>query len=201
MIKNLIFDLGGVLIDWNPKEVFKTIFESESEVQWFLENICTMDWNVQQDAGRSLEEATKTLQSKHPEWYSQIAAYYGRWDEMLIGPISQTVDILSQLKTNNQVNLFALTNWSVETFPVALDRYDFLKWFQGIVVSGEEKCIKPDAKIYKILLDRYHLNAEECLFIDDNKQNVRGALALGIQSIWFESSSKLKTDLKSLDVL
>ena len=120
---------------------------------------------------------------------------------MLIGPISDTVDILDQLKKNNQVNLFALTNWSAETFPVALERYDFLQWFQGIVVSGNEKCIKPNAKIYEVILERFNLNAAECLFIDDNKLNVRGALAQGMQSIWFESSSKLRSDLKSLDLL
>ena len=201
MIKNIIFDLGGVLIDWNPKFMYRKIFDSESEIDWFLTNICTMEWNVQQDAGRTLEEATSVLQSKHPEWSDKIAAYYGRWDEMLNGPIEKTLDLFELIRANNKHNIYGLTNWSAETFPVALDRYDFLHSFDGIVVSGDEKCIKPDAKIYNILLDRYNLIPQECLFIDDNKHNIAGALSLGIQAIWFQSPEQLQIDLKELEIV
>lgn len=201
MIRHIIFDLGGVLIDWDPRYVYRTVFESESEMKWFLDNICTMDWNVQQDAGRSLAEATTILQQKHPEWKSEIAIYYGQWVNMLKGPIHKTVSILEKIREENRFNLFALTNWSAETFPIALQRYNFLNYFQGIVVSGEEKCIKPDPRIYKILLDRYQLEASECLFIDDNKHNVAGALALGIQALHFSSPQALQEQLIELKIL
>ena len=201
MIKNIVFDLGGVMVDWDPKYVFRDVFDTESEVDWFLDNICTMEWNVRQDAGRTLEEATISLQEKHPEWHAQIAAYYGRWEEMLKGPVQGTLDIFSEIKASNNYNTFALTNWSAETFPVAQRKYEFLKWFDGIVVSGIEKCIKPDPKIYKILLERFALSPGECLFIDDNRSNVAGALALGIQAIWFRSPQQLKEDLQDMKII
>ena len=173
MVRNVIFDLGGVLIDWQPSRLYNTIFDTPEEIEWFLSNICTMEWNVLQDAGRSLHDATKVLQEKHPEWHDEIAAYYDRWPEMLVGPISGTVEILSILKQRRSHRLFALTNWSAETFPIALEKYEFLQYFEGIVVSGEEKTKKPESKIYSTLLDRYTLIAEECLFIDDNDEMYR----------------------------
>jgi len=196
LIKNIIFDLGGVLIDWNPKNVFHTIFSTEEEAHLFLSNICTMDWNVQQDAGRSLEDATSFLQNKYPEWHNEIAAYYGRWEEMLTGPIQESVDILKQLVEDPNYKVVALTNWSAETFPIALELYDFLHWFDGIVVSGTEKCIKPDRKIYDIILDRYNLVPEESIFIDDNMHNVEAAQNLGINAHHFTSPAGLKVYLE-----
>jgi len=200
MINNIIFDLGGVLIDWNPRYVYRKIFDSDEKTEWFLANICTMTWNEQQDAGRSIQEATEQLQKEFPQWRDEISFYYGRWKEMLGGPVSDTVDLLSSLKTNNTYNLFALTNWSSETFPIALERFDFLSWFQGIVVSGHEKCIKPDRKIYQILLDRYDLNAKNSVFIDDNKRNVAGALSIGMKAIHFKDTNNLKESLSELGV-
>lgn len=160
-----------------------------------------MEWNVQQDAGRSLENATKVLQLKHPEWHNTIAKYYGEWETMLNGPIHETVKIFKTIKDANKYKIYALTNWSAETFPIAIERYDFLKWFNGIVVSGIEKCIKPDPKIYNIILERYNLIAEECLFIDDNTHNVQGAKSLGIEAIHFESPDQLDKQLKIIGVL
>src|SRR5215212_5971306 len=138
-ITTIIFDLGGVLIDWNPRYVYRTIFDNEEKIDWFFENICTNEWNEHQDSGRSLKEATEELVAKHPEHENEIRAYYDRWEEMLGGPINETVEILRSLKEANKYKLYALTNWSAETFPVALQRYDFLQWFDGIVMSGEEK--------------------------------------------------------------
>ncbi|NNE14066.1 MAG: HAD family phosphatase, partial [Saprospiraceae bacterium] len=129
MIKNIIFDLGGVLIDWDPKNVFRKVFTDSNQVDLFIEYICTMEWNVQQDAGRSLENATKVLQLKHPEWHNTIAKYYGEWETMLNGPIHETVKIFKTIKDANKYKIYALTNWSAETFPIAIERYDFLKWF------------------------------------------------------------------------
>ena len=200
IIKNIVFDFGGVLIDWNPRNVFRTIFETEQEVDWFLENICTMHWNEQQDAGRTIKEGTEILVKQHPEWQSQIEAYYGRWTEMLSGAIQETVDILSEFIQDDNYNVYGLTNWSAETFPIAQQQYDFLSWFDGIVVSGQEMCKKPDPKIYNILLDRYQLIPEESVFIDDNIKNVEAARKLKINAIHFTSPEELKIKLQEMSI-
>jgi len=197
-IKNIIFDLGGVLVDWSPKYVYRTIFSTEKEVDWFLENICTMDWNEQQDAGRSLEEATRILIQKFPDHAEEISAYYGRWTEMLGDAIPGTVDILKEVLETKKYRVLALTNWSAETFPVAQDRFEFLKWFEGIVISGVEKCKKPEPEIYNILLNRYDLKAEESIFIDDNPKNINQANQMGIHGILFISPENLKVELDKI---
>lgn len=200
-IDAIIFDLGGVLIDWNPAYVFDKMFTSEEQKQHFFEQICTADWNEKQDAGRSLKEATDELVQKHPEWKDYIEAYYGRWEEMLGGPIHDTVEIFKQLKESGKYKLYALTNWSAETFPVALERYDFLHWFDGRVVSGEEKMRKPFPEFYQLLLDRFDLTAQECLFIDDNLRNEQAARAIGLKTVHFRSPAQLKEDLIELGIL
>lgn len=195
-IDTLLFDLGGVLIDWNPRYVFRQIFETEEEVEYFLEHICTSDWNEQQDGGRSLAEATTSLIVKHPKYADPISAFYGRWEEMLGGPIQGTVDILEQMRQEGKYKLFALTNWSAETFPIAQERYEFLTWFSDILVSGVEKLKKPDPAIYQLALDRFGLVAEKTLFIDDNARNVAAAQAMGIPSHRFTSPEDLRELLK-----
>ena len=200
-IDAIIFDLGGVLIDWNPSYVFDKMFEDEEQKKHFFENICTSDWNEKQDAGRSLKEATEELVTKHPEWKAYIEAYYGRWEEMLGGPIHGTVEILKQLKEQEKYKLYALTNWSAELFPIALERYDFLHWFDGRVVSGEEKMRKPFPEFYQLLLDRFGLNVEETLFIDDNTRNAKAAEAMGFKTIIFKSPFQLKEELAKLGIL
>jgi len=201
MIKNIIFDLGGVLVDWNPKYVYRTLFKTEEEVDWFLQNITTMEWNVEQDGGRSIAAANELLISQYPEHKENILAYYGRWTEMLGGPIQETVDILKQLVDSKKYRMLALTNWSAETFPVAIERYEFLSWFEGIVVSGTEKCKKPEPEIYKILIDRYQVNPTECIFIDDNKDNIKMAEELGIRGIHFISPQLLHEKLINMEIL
>ena len=200
-IDAIIFDLGGVLIDWNPSYVFDKMFEDEDQKKHFFKNICTSDWNEKQDAGRSLKEATEELVTKHPEWKAYIEAYYGRWEEMLGGPIHGTVEILKQLKEQEKYKLYALTNWSAELFPIALERYDFLHWFDGRVVSGEEKMRKPFPEFYQLLLDRFGLNVEEILFIDDNTRNAKAAEAMGLKTIIFKSPFQLKEELAKLGIL
>ena len=196
MINTLIFDLGGVLIDWNPRYVFRDVFDGdEQRMEWFLENITTSDWNEEQDAGRDLDEATAWLVDKHPDWENEIRQFYGRWEEMLGGPIQGTVDILRQLRDEGNHRLVALTNWSHQTFPVALERYDFLGWFEGILVSGEEKTRKPFPKFYHLLIQRYGLRPEHCVFIDDNARNVEAGNALGIESWRFTSPAALRQQL------
>lgn len=200
-ITTIIFDLGGVLIDWNPRYVYRQVFDNEEKIDWFFENICTSDWNEKQDAGRSLQEATEELVARHPEYESEVRAYYGRWEEMLGGPISETVDILRQVKDSGRYKMYALTNWSAETFPVALERYDFLKWFDGIVMSGEEKTRKPFADIYQTLLDRFKVEPAEALFIDDSLRNIKGAEAVGINGIHLQSPQQLSAELKQMNIL
>jgi len=196
----IIFDLGGVLIDWNPRYVYRAIFKTEEEVEWFLENVTTSEWNEEQDAGHPLHKATEELIAKHPEWEEEIKAYYGRWLEMLGNEIHETVEVFRQLKQSGKYKLYALTNWSAELFPHALEKFEFLKWFDGIVVSGEEKLRKPFAGFYKVLLDRYGLDASRTIFIDDNLRNVKGAEDAGITGIHFHNSMQLKKELQKFGV-
>jgi 2-haloacid dehalogenase len=194
-IKSIIFDLGGVLIDWNPRYVYRQIFKTEEEIEWFLENVTTPDWNENQDAGYPLHKATEELIAKHPDWEPQIKAYYGRWLEMLGDAIHETVEIFHQLKQSGKYKLYALTNWSAETFPHALERFEFFKWFDGIVVSGEEKMRKPFPEFYKVLLDRYNIKPSETIFIDDSLRNIKAAEAVGIAGIHFHNPRQLKDEL------
>jgi 2-haloacid dehalogenase len=200
-IDTVIFDLGGVLIDWNPKHLYRKILKSEEEVDWFLENVCTSEWNDQQDAGRSFEEATKELITKHPNWEEAIMAWYGRWQETIKGPIEETVEILESIKESKRFRLYALTNWSAETFPWALDNFSFLHWFEGIVVSGVEKTRKPFPDFYQILFDRYKVNPATAIFIDDNIKNVDGAQKIGLPTIHFKDPSLLRKQLTELGIL
>lgn len=200
MIKTIIFDLGAVLIDWNPHYLYKTIFDDEAERHAFLNTVCTPDWNEEQDGGRSLQEATDLLLTQFPEHETAIRAFYGRWTEMLGGPIQGTVDIFSELKATGQYKFYALTNWSAETFPIALEQFDFLSWFDGILVSGVEKDRKPFASFYKTLLNRFDIDPATALFIDDNYRNILAAEALGIQSIHFTSPNDLRSRLAEINV-
>lgn len=200
-INAIIFDLGGVLIDWNPSYVFDELFVDEEKKKHFFENICTSDWNEKQDAGRPLKEATEELVAKHPEWKEYIEAYYGRWEEMLGGPIHETVEIFHQLKESGNYKMYALTNWSAELFPIALERYDFLHWFDGRVVSGEEKMRKPFPEFYQLIINRFQLKPQQTLFIDDNTRNAKAAGELGLHTIIFQTPKDLKRKLEELKIL
>ena len=195
-IKNIIFDLGGVLIDWNPEYVYLNVFKGDrKKMQWFFDTICTMDWNENQDAGYPLAKATEERVQMFPEYEEWIRMYYGRWEEMLGDRIVGTVAILKQFVEHPNYKVVALTNWSAETFPVALERFDFLHWFEGIIVSGTEKTRKPFDDIYHLTLNRFALKAEESFFIDDNARNIKAANNLGIHTHHFSSPEKLKADL------
>jgi 2-haloacid dehalogenase len=200
-INTIIFDLGNVLIDWNPEYVFDPMFEDKQRKKYFFENVCTMDWNEMQDAGRPIKEATEELLAKHPEWKEYIEAYYGRWTEMLGGAIEETVDIFRQLKEKDQYKFYALTNWSAELFPYALNKFDFLHWFDGRVVSGEEMMRKPHPEFYQVLLERYNVTPHTALFIDDNYRNIQAAEKLGINSIHFTDATTLRETLASKGIL
>jgi 2-haloacid dehalogenase len=196
-LNTVVFDLGGVLIDWNPDYVYRHFFPLEAERRWFYEHICTPEWNEEQDGGRSLEEGTRILVEKFPEHEPLIRTYYEKWESMLGGPIAETVEILRELKFNTQTKLFALTNWSAETFPVALKKYDFLHWFDGRIVSGEEKTRKPFSDIYKRLIDRFHIIPSSAVYVDDNTRNLIPAKSLGFHTIHFQNPVQFRKDLKS----
>jgi 2-haloacid dehalogenase len=198
-INSIIFDFGGVLVDWNPRHMYKDVFENNSEMEHFLRHICSDDWNLQQDKGRSLSDGTKLLQDKFPEHGAKIQLYYDQWEKMLKSDIPENVAVLPELK--EKYKLYGLTNWSAETFPVALKRFPFFKYFDGIVVSGEEKMIKPDEEIFNLISTRYHLEAKNCLFIDDNLKNINTAKRLGFSTIHVQENTDLKNELFLLGIL
>ena len=200
-IDTIIFDLGAVLIDWNPRYLYRKIYKTEEEIDWFLENICTHDWNEKQDAGRSFEEATEELLAKHPDHEIAIRAWYGRWKETMNGHIQGSVDIFRELKDSGRFKIYALTNWSAETFPWALEKFEFLHWFDGIVVSGVEKTRKPFPEFFQILFDRHQVNPTTSIFIDDNLRNIEGGHAIGLRGIHFVSPGQLRTELQRLKVI
>ena len=195
-IKNVIFDLGGVLIDWNPDKVYKDVFNNDSKKMiHFYDKICTQDWNENQDAGYPMAKATEERVALFPEYEKEIRMFYGRWDDMLGDQIQGTVDILKELSDDPNYKVVALTNWSHETFPKAIAKFSFLQWFEGILVSGEEKTRKPFPEIYELTLSKFNLKAGESLFIDDNLRNIEAARKFGIHSIHFQSPEQLNKGL------
>lgn len=199
-IQTMIFDLGGVLIDWNPRYLFRKILQDEKEVEYFLKHICTDEWNAAQDAGRPFHEAVTLLQAQHPQYADLIAAYHRRWDETLGEANGETVEILREVKNSGRP-VYALTNWSAETFPVARKKFGFLQWFDGIVVSGEEKMKKPDPAIFHLLLERYKIDPGTALYIDDVEANITAARQVGLTAIHFLSARELRKALHQLDLV
>ena len=200
-VKNIIFDLGGVLVDWNPEYVYLDVFNGDrKKMQWFFDEVCTFDWNENQDAGYPLVQATNDRIKLFPEYEEWIRMYYDRWEEMLGGPIKETEVILKKLTDNPNYRVVALTNWSAETFPIALKRFEFLHWFEGIVVSGTERTRKPFPEIYQTTLGRFGIEAASSLFIDDNKRNINAATELGIQTIHFQNPIQLENNLSDFGI-
>lgn len=197
----IIFDLGGVLIDWNPEYVFLKEFRGNREkMNWFLDEICAWDWNVNQDAGYPLDKATEDRVALFPEYEELIRMYYGRWEEMLGFAHEDTLNILQRLVQSPSYRVLALTNWSGETFPKALDKFDWLQWFEGILVSGDEGMRKPHKEIYELMISRFNINPAEAIFIDDSIKNVAGSEVVGIKGVHFTSASALEQSLLELGV-
>ncbi len=199
-IKTIVFDLGGVLIDWNPMYVYNNYFPSKKDQDYFFNEVATFDWNEEQDAGKSLALATEERVNLFPEWEQSLRDFYGRWEEMLGDRIHGTVEILEKLKAFNKFKIYALSNWSAETFPLALNKFDFLHWFDGRLISGEEGLVKPNPDIFHLLRDRYGLVAAETLFIDDNRRNADAARSLGYHVVHFISPEHLKESLKDYEI-
>lgn len=199
--ESIVFDLGNVLVDWSPSYLYDKIFTDKKQKEYFLANVCTTEWHTQQDAGRSVKEATEELIKRHPDWAHPIKVFYARWKEMFQGPIEGSVAILKELKETNRFKLYALTNWSAELFEESYTDFPFLHWFDGIVVSGAEKKTKPGEDLYKILLSRYSVDPATALFIDDREENVAMAAKLGIDGIIFTSPQQLRNELNIRKVL
>ena len=193
-LKAVVFDLGGVLIDWDPRYLFRKLLADEAAVEEFLATVCTPEWNAELDRGRPFAEGVAELVERHPEHAAAIAAYHERWPEMVAGDIPGTVEVLAELRAAG-VPLYALTNWSAETFAITRGRFEFLEWFDGLLVSGEERVTKPDPAIFQLLLDRFGLDPTATVFVDDSEANVAAARRLGFDAIRFTGHEELRREL------
>jgi len=198
-IDTIIFDLGGVLVDWNPKYLYYKIFNGDQEkVRWFVNNVCTPEWNVAQDAGRSIAEGTALKILEFPEFEKEIISFYKRWDEMFAGPILENLKLFKELKGSKKFKIYALTNWSAEKWDEGVNLFPFFNNFDGVVVSGKEKVRKPFPEIYKLILNRYEINPKKAIFIDDNKENIATANSLNINGIYYSKSTDLTKKINLL---
>ena len=196
----VVFDLGGVLVDWDPRYLYRQLFDDPDEMESFLAEVTTAEWNAHQDAGRPWAEAVELLVAEHPQRRELIEAFHRRWPEMLAGEIPGTVDVLADLRAAG-VRLIALSNWSAETFPFARERFDFLAWFEGIVISGDVGVNKPDRRIFDHLAEQFGIEPAATLFIDDSSANVDAAKALGFRAIQFTDATALRRELVRLGLL
>lgn len=192
-----VFDLGGVFVEWDPMNLFRKLFETEEEARWFHDNVCTLDWNLEFDAGVKYEDGVNNLITRFPRYWREIQAYNLRWKEMISGTIQGTVDIHNELIAA-EIPTFAITNFSLEKWIAVLDDLPFMEKFDGVVVSGAEGLVKPDTRIYKLFCDRYSLAPENCVFMDDNESNVVSAHNFGMKAIHFKSPEQLREELIEL---
>ena len=197
MIKNIVFDFGGVLVDWNPHYLYDGYFGSREKADWFLANICTMEWNVQMDGGKPFAQGIAELSAVHPQWSREIQMYFDRWMDMMGEEIPHMRELIQDLKRRGY-RIFGLNNWSAETFCQVRYRYGIFDLLEGMTVSGEEHVTKPDQAIYRRLLERFSLVPGECLFIDDNAANVAGAIQAGMAAVRFTDPATLKEYLDTL---
>jgi 2-haloacid dehalogenase len=192
----VVFDLGGVLIDWDPRHLYRKLFAGdEAAMEQFLATVCTHEWNRCQDAGRSFAEGARLLKAEHPD-----NAYGARFDEMIAGPIAGSVEILAELR-DRDTPLYGLTNWSAETYPLARTRFEFLDWFRGILVSGEIGLIKPDPRIFALLVERFAIEPQRTVYIDDVEANAASAQRCGLHAIHFTTPAILREELVGLGLL
>jgi 2-haloacid dehalogenase len=198
-VDTVVFDLGGVLIDWNPRYLYRSLIADEAEMEAFLADVVSAAWNLEHDRGRPFAEGVALLIREHPDQAALIAAYAERWVEMLGGPILGTVDVLAELRAAG-VRLLALTNWSAETWPVGRSRFPFLDWFEGIVVSGTERIAKPDPALFRILIERYGLDPRRTVYIDDLPANVAVAAELGFRAIRFTDAADLRAKIRQAGI-
>jgi 2-haloacid dehalogenase len=199
-LDTILFDLGGVLVDWNPRYLYRPLFDDEAAMEDFLARVCPPEWNLEMDAGRPFADAVAERQRLFPEHAERIALWHTGWPQMLRDQIDETVELLLRLRDRGH-RLLALTNWSAETFPIARQRFAFLDWFEDIVVSGEVKLAKPDRRIFELTVRRTGLDPARTLYIDDAATNVEAARSLGFQPHRFESPAGLRAELGRLGLL
>ena len=192
----IIFDLGAVLIDWNPRYLYRKLFADEATMEQFFTETDLLVWNAKQDEGHPFAQAVAELSEQFPQYAQHIRAFHERWEEMMPGAIEPTVEILAELRAQDY-DLYALSNWSAETYPMAYRRFEFLQWFRAVVLSGEVKACKPDPRIYAHLLSLIERPAHECIFIDDSLANYQAARQLGFQAIHFQSAEQLREAIKA----
>lgn len=190
----MVFDLGGVLIDWDPRHLYRDLFDDEDTMEWFLAEVCNDAWNLEQDAGRPFAVGVADAVRRHPAWRSMIEAYFERWDAMIGGAHEETVEVLADLGERG-VEVHALTNWSAETFPLARRRFGFLDWFATVLVSGEEKLVKPDLRIFYLMGRRIGRRPQDCISIDDSLPNVVAAAKVGFDAIHYRDGPALRQAL------
>lgn len=196
-----VFDLGGVLIDWNPRYLYRKLFDGDEQaMEHFLANVCTASWNDQQDAGRSFAEGCALLRKMHTDKADLIDAWIERYGEMLGGEIPGTVEILEELRSAG-TPLYALSNWSTETFPIAEERFAFLKWFRGVLLSGEVRLTKPDRRIFEVFCETFAIDPARAIYIDDRRDNVEAATALGMHGVVFTDSASLRAELARVGLI
>ena len=197
MIKNIVFDFGGVLVDWNPRYFYRNIFQTEEEMEYFLTNVCTPEWNTLTDSEMTFAEAIEMLVPKFPQYEREIRLYWDGWLDMLHAEIHVSILMKESLRADGY-KLYGLTNWSAETMPRAMTKFGFMKGLDGMIVSGEEGIKKPDEKIFRLLLERYNLRPEETVFFDDHIENVIAAREIGIHGIHFKDAAQAERDLNLL---
>lgn len=193
--RKVVFDVGNVLIRWDPRLLYRQFFAERAKMDWFMQNVCTAAWNLEQDRGRPWAEAVAELVARHPEWEREIKAYDERWHETVPGAIEDSVSVLEELKGKGEP-VYAITNFSHEKWAECLIRFPFLQSFDGVVVSAHERLLKPDPAIYRVLLERYGLQAEDCIFVDDSEKNVKGARSVGMHGVHFVEPIDLRGELR-----
>ncbi len=192
-MKNIIFDFGNVLVQWHPELIYKEHFGDEAKAWWFLRHVADNEWRGRIDAGESSDACIRELKAKYPEYVDAVELYQSRWKEMLTDEVPGMRELLTEVLKKYEV--FGLTNWSMETFPEARERFGILQMIDRYVVSAEEHLIKPDPRLFQVLLDRYQLMAEDCIFIDDNPDNVAAACRMGMHGIHFIGADDLRQKL------
>lgn len=200
MTATVIFDLGGVLLDWNPRHLFRKLFDDKTEMEDFLAQVCNTAWIAQFDAGRPMAEGVAELTARFPEYAGPIEAFQTRWPETLAGAFEETVNILAALRKRRH-RLYALSNFSAETFPHAMARFTFLQWFDGIVISGEVGVVKPDSRIYRVLFEHHGIDPVGAVFIDDVPANLAAGQALGLDALHFTTAGALRAALERRSLL
>jgi 2-haloacid dehalogenase len=190
-----VFDVGNVLLRWDPRNLYRKIFGDEAQMEWFLSSVCTSAWNIEQDRGRDWDEAVALLVAEHPDHETSIRAFHERWHETVSGVFEENVALLERLRGAG-VPTYCITNFSGQKFAEAKQRFPFLAGFDGTIVSGDERLLKPDPAIYNLLLSRYRLDAGNCIFVDDSRANVDGARSVGMHAIHYVEPMDLAAELR-----